>query len=234
MNATFLSPARYTPRSFDGPGFRACVWPLAFLSLLLWTCGKGKPAEGEWPDMPGTTLAESVDDYGYTARYQQMPDGTRHGRYKLFNSQGQLYELAEYRHGMLHGARVLFQESGDTLSVEHYVNDAFEGPFRAFYPSGQLELAGSYTDNRMEGVWRRYYENGRLMEEVTFFDNKENGPFVEYHPNGKRKAEGTYLDGDNEHGTLLLYDENGKLERRMECDRGICRTQWQASEGGKP
>ena len=40
------------------------------------------------------------------------------------------------------------------------------------------------------------------------------------------KAEGTYIDGDNEQGELKLYDEQGELEKIMQCERGICHTTW--------
>lgn len=64
------------------------------------------------------------------------------------------------------------------------------------------------------------------MEEVMFADNEENGPFTEYHKNGSLKAEGNYLNGDNEHGLLKLYNEEGELVRKMQCDSGICQTTW--------
>ena len=80
----------------------------------------------------------------------------------------------------------------------------------------------------MTGKWKKYYESGALFEEVTFSDNKENGPFIEYYENGNLKAEGEYLEGDNEHGLLSLYNEKGELERKMECQKGICKTIWKA------
>ena len=52
--------------------------------------------------------------------------------------------------------------------------------------------------------------------------NEENGPFKEYHLNGNLKAVGNYLNGPNEDGNLKVYDENGDLEREMECTAGIC------------
>ena len=53
---------------------------------------------------------------------------------------------------------------------------------------------------------------------------------MEYFRNGNLKAEGSYLDGDNEHGLLKLYDETGRLIRKMECEQGVCRTFWRAGE----
>jgi len=74
--------------------------------------------------------------------------------------------------------------------------------------------------------WKRYYDSGELMEIVNFVENEENGPFVEYYKNGNKKATGNYLDGDNEHGELELFDEQGELIKKMNCNKGICRTSW--------
>ncbi|MBK8491633.1 MAG: hypothetical protein IPL49_12310 [Saprospirales bacterium] len=78
----------------------------------------------------------------------------------------------------------------------------------------------------MAGSWKRYYENGQLLEDVQFENNEENGPFVEYYDNGNLKAKGAYLNGDHEHGLLELYDTTGQLERKMNCEMGLCRTFW--------
>jgi antitoxin component YwqK of YwqJK toxin-antitoxin module len=78
----------------------------------------------------------------------------------------------------------------------------------------------------MSGLWTYYYASGEVKEKVHYEHNFENGPFEEYYPDGTIKAKGNYLVGDNEDGLLFLYDESGDPERVMECDSGICRTQW--------
>ena len=80
----------------------------------------------------------------------------------------------------------------------------------------------------MSNVWIRYYKNGQKKEEVTFENNEENGPFVEYNENGSLAAKGSYLNGDFEHGLLEIYDGQGVLVRKMNCDKGICNTTWKA------
>ena len=52
------------------------------------------------------------------------------------------------------------------------------------------------------------------------------GLSIGIYKNGKTKATGTYLEGDNEHGELKLFDENGELTKKMNCNRGACRTTW--------
>ncbi len=170
---------------------------------------------------------EAVDAYGYTERYTRDPeDYARQGRYQKLDSAGQLVEEANFVDDTLHGLRALYFENGDTQIVEHYQMGIFDGPYRVYYPEGSLQLEGQYSQNEMKGDWLKYYPNGQLMERVRFEGNLENGPFVEYHENGNLKAEGTYRNGDKEHGELRLYDENGTLERKMDCENGICRTTW--------
>ena len=168
---------------------------------------------------------EAQDEYGYTEKYfRRSSDYAKEGWYQRFDTQNRKVEEAYYLHDTLDGMRILYYNSGDTMSVETYRKGAFEGPFRAYHENGKKKAEGNYAANAMSGVWLSYYTDGALKESVTFRDNAENGPFKEYHPNGKIKAEGSYLDGDNEHGELKIYDENGELLRTMICNRGVCRT----------
>ena len=91
-------------------------------------------------------------------------------------------------------------------------------------------MEGVYINNQIEGVWFKYYPTGELMEEVHFSKNLENGPFKEYYKNGQLSVEGHYKDGDNEHGELKFYSEDGAHIKTMDCDRGMCRTIWKLEE----
>lgn len=150
----------------------------------------------------------------------------KQGNYIKYDAAGTIIEEAEYINDTLHGRRILYFENGQPQYVENYNMGEFSGLYQAYYESGALELSGKYSKGAMNGEWIRNYPNGQQMETVIFKDNQENGPFVEWHKNGNKKAEGAYLDGDKEHGELLLYDESGQLERKMNCDHGICRTTW--------
>ncbi|MEL6986607.1 MAG: toxin-antitoxin system YwqK family antitoxin, partial [Bacteroidota bacterium] len=89
---------------------------------------------------------------------------------------------------------------------------------------------GNYVNGQMEGKWKSFYNNGQLKEVVTFIGSQENGPFIEYYENGNLKAEGNYKDGDHEHGLLVLYKEDGTIERKMNCVNGRCSTTWSSEE----
>lgn len=165
------------------------------------------------------------DEYGYTITYtKRKTDQAKEGWYRKYDTQNRKVEEAHYQNDRLDGLRILYYESGDTMSVETYRRGLFEGAFRAYHENGQLKTLGKYVNNAIEGEWLSYYPNGQLRESVIFRDGAENGPFKEYYPNGQLKAEGAYLDGDNEHGELKLYNEDGSLQRVMMCHRGVCRT----------
>ena len=154
-------------------------------------------------------------------------DYAKEGIYEKYADDGVLLEKATYSNDTLNGERLLYFENGNPQYIENYKAGQFEGPYKAYHDNGALKLEGMYVNNAMEGEWKAYYENGQLKEVVQFEANQENGPFIEYYENGKLKAKGSYLEGDHEHGELELYDESGELTRKMQCDKGICRTTWQ-------
>jgi antitoxin component YwqK of YwqJK toxin-antitoxin module len=173
-----------------------------------------------------TQLVEERDQ-GMLVKYEvDKKTGEKHGVYRQYNPDGNIFEEANYRHDILHGERVIYYPDGTPEIREHYHTGTFHGPYITYYENAQVEFRGDYVDGVMQGKWKKYYKDGQLMEVVQFEDNEENGPFVEYHRNGELKAEGNYYHGDNEHGLLKLYDENGALARKMECDSGICHTIW--------
>jgi antitoxin component YwqK of YwqJK toxin-antitoxin module len=173
-------------------------------------------------------LVEDKDEEGkVTAQYTIDPKTEqKEGMYKSYDTGGKIIEEAVYKKDQLDGERKVYYEDGSVQSIETFVADEHNGRFLSFYDNGKVELQGDFIDGKMEGEWRSYYRNGQLKEIVPFVNNNENGAFIEYHQNGKLKAEGTYLDGDNENGELKLYDENGQLERIMQCNKGVCKTTW--------
>lgn len=181
---------------------------------------------------PNTRSVSTENDFGERESYfVHRETGEREGQYTRYNAAGTLLEEAIYYNGQYHGQRILYYANGDTQTVETYQHGQFIGPWRTYYPNGNLELAGQYQNNRMEGIWKGYYETGELFEVVTFKDNQENGPFTEYYKDGTVQVKGTYRDGDHEHGALFFYDADGQLTKKMNCDMGLCRTEWSRATG---
>jgi len=176
---------------------------------------------------------ENKDDAGNVIEKftRKKVDFAKEGLSTSYTSTGVKIEEANYKNDTLHGKRVIFDENEKPQTIEHYDMGEFVGIFQTLYPNGQTKLEGQYTNGAMNGEWKKYYKNGQLMEVVKFENNEENGPFVEYHENGKLKTEGNYLEGDNEDGLLKIYDQNGELEKKMDCVKRICRTIWTKEQG---
>jgi len=165
--------------------------------------------------------------FGMLERYEvDKKTGAKNGVFEKFELDGTLIEQARFVNDLLEGKRTIFFADGSPEIEEQYDSGVLTGSYKVYYTNTKIEIEGNYSEGVMAGIWKKYYENGQLMEEVTFADNLENGPFVEYHKNGNLKAEGQYWGGDKEQGLLKLYDENGELYRRMECNDGICHTTW--------
>ncbi len=168
-----------------------------------------------------------TEEYGMkVVYYVDTETGAREGLYQKFELNGTLYEEANYVSDTLQGRRTIFFKNGNPEIEENYASGVLNGAYTTYYEEGGKDIEGEYRNGVMEGIWKRHYPSGQIMELVTFADNAENGPFTEYHENGNLKAEGQYAGGNREQGLLKLYDENGELYKKMECDDGICHTTW--------
>jgi len=178
-------------------------------------------------------IVSEKNEFGQNISYQiHKETGLKEGAYTLKDSTGVLLEEANYLNDTLHGERKIYTEQGVLEAIENYKDGTFEGSYQLFYPNGQIKFAAEYRDGVLAGEAKSYYEDGQLKETVAFKDNVENGPFLEYHPNGNLKAKGSYFSGNHsEHGPLELYDENGDLIKKMNCEKGVCRTSWTREDG---
>lgn len=182
--------------------------PFIFMcTIFLFACGKEK-------------YIGSLNDY----------PGEKEGTLRAYSESGELYEEGQFKQGKLDGSRKIFYPSGKLHIQESYTLGVFDGTYVKYYESGVKKVEGEYINGSMEGIWKTYYEDGQLKDEVTMHDNLENGPFTEYHPNGKQKAIGEYLEGEFEQGLLQLFDTSGTLVKKMDCDKGICRTTWKIED----
>lgn len=175
-----------------------------------------------------TAVVEVYDDAGVlTERYTvRKADSVRHGPAEAFDVDGVLMEEAEFVDGALEGTRKRYYPDGTLQAEETLRAGQLHGPYRSYYPDGTLETESEYVEHDIEGTLTGYYRDGARKEEVTMAGSRAVGPFREWHPNGALKAEGQYVRDGKEDGELLLYDEAGELERKMDCEVGVCRTTW--------
>lgn len=211
---------------------------LAF-SLLLTACGSESTTNN--PPTLGEAVSVEVmyvkNDAGQVIEEYQMDKirKLKHGYEKSFYSNGKLMLERNYKLGQAEGKELSYHENGQLKSEVINQNNRRNGAFKHYYDNGKLEQEGIYKDDGIEGVLKVYYNTGSLKETVTYKDGKENGEFIEYNPNGSLKAKGNYLTNDEgkevENGLLELYDENGKLTSKMDCEMGVCYTVWTVEKG---
>ncbi len=180
----------------------------------------------------GLETVEKTEDDGAVIRYTRLKTNfAKQGAFTKKDANGIKIEDAQYLNDTLHGERRLYYfETGELQITETYNKGAFSGPYKIYYKNGQIKFEGNYNNGILEGKTKGFYDDGQLKEIVAFDKNEENGPFEEYHPNGKIKAKGTYLNGDNEHGLLEIFDEKGTLIKKMQCEKGVCRTTWKKED----
>lgn len=184
-------------------------------------------------------LIEKHDENGVlTESYNiDRETGQIEGIHYKYYPNGKVEQQSDFKNNKLEGNRILFYENGDTLIVETYQNAEYEGPYKSYFEGNIIESKGQYIGGKMNGEWQFFYKNNQVKEIVHFKDNEEDGPFIEYHDNGNIKAKGTYKttseninDQNREHGPLELYDEDGQLYKKMDCNLGTCITTWKRSE----
>lgn len=181
-----------------------------------------------------------TDESGFKIEYQvDKKTKVKDGVQKKYNADGKLWEEANYKLGKLEGERRLYFPNGGIMRIETYKDDKFDGPFYEYYENGKKSQEGKFVADGREGEWKYYYASGQVKLVMNYLNGLEDGPFEEYHENGQYKAKGTFKVGVNrfgldntetdnfEHGELLLYDERGELEKKLQCEYGICETLWQ-------
>lgn len=203
--------------------YAVMIRTISFFSLILFFVGCKNDFK---------TVTEQ-NEFGQEVVYQiHKETKLKQGTYTLRDSTGVLLEEANYLQDTLHGERKLYTEKGVLEVIENYQEGEFEGSYQLFYPNEQVKFNAAYHKGVLVGEAKSYFENGQLKEVVQFKDNVENGPFIEYHPNGNLKAKGSYYSGNHsEHGPLELFDENGDLIKKMNCEKGVCRTSWTRTDG---
>lgn len=172
-----------------------------------------------------------VKIYSETGQLQEKYKRDRkkqiHGIYKMYFSNKQLLLLREYKHGKIINKEFVYYDNGQLRKIANYERGEYNGEFIYYYENGVLEQEGVYKDAAIDNNLKTYYKSGQLKEVVAFENGEENGDFVYYHPNGKIKSTGRLKNGDNYDGLIMIYDEEGTLIQKKQCEIGECIVVWQ-------
>ena len=165
-----------------------CVWstePRKAVSQM--------PSIGEITCPPGTMVFGGAPPKAYR-KFCQRKDGTRHGQYARWHSNGQPREHAEYKDGKLHGK------------------------YFSWYESGVIELEGEYAHGEKNGTFvtlgiEEDYKRGKLRRrlvdrvEYHYRNGKQHGRQITRLPNGQELVE-MWHDGRRV-GARTCWDASG-------------------------
>lgn len=133
---------------------------LTFLALVLISCNRPeKVVEKEWkpgqPKLIGWYLEEDGAKYKtreekyyedgkleYEGSYDK--DGLRHGEWKYYYQNGNLWSLGNYEHGRDHGKK------------------------KVYWPEGNIRYEGFFSNDQKSGHWIFYNMDGTVLQEMDF------------------------------------------------------------------
>ncbi|MGL1935500.1 MAG: hypothetical protein OCD01_10780 [Fibrobacterales bacterium] len=151
----------------------------------------------------------------------EVINGTPHGRFQSWRSDGVLDQTGEYTSGKKEGLWIKWYGKNRPLQKAHYVDGVKKGPFNKYYPSGALWITGTYKNNLPLGVHTTYYksgsvkstngcyepssqtytayfESGAIQENYLCNDSLKNDLYRVYYSNGHTRISGFYKNGKPE------------------------------------
>lgn len=152
--------------------------------------------------------------------------GELSGTFKKYDVNGVLLLSANYLDGKLNGIYKEYDANGILLTDACYKDGELEGNYTKRNSQDIIIQEAFYSNGKKNGMEKSYFDNGKLEQEVSFVNNKEHGVVKVYYENGKLHMKGT-LDstskailGDHHLiGELLVYRENGDIEKRLICSK---------------
>ena len=78
----------------------------------------------------------------YTGTFDE--NGKRHGEWRYFFPDGNLWSLGEYKHGLKHGKK------------------------EVYWPDGSLRYEGRFTEDEKSGKWTFYNQDGSILQQMDF------------------------------------------------------------------
>jgi antitoxin component YwqK of YwqJK toxin-antitoxin module len=135
-----------------------------------------------------------------------LVNGKREGLWKVYDRNGILREVNNYKDGKLNGAQETYDSLGRLYTMAHRYNDAFVDSFKLYYENGQLRTENWFdSSGKSQGIYKIYYRNGKLnvigrdvngISVDTTWAYEENGElqYIECYKNGSNGKTVTYFD----------------------------------------
>lgn len=169
-------------------------------------------------------------------------DGVLEGKFNCYYANKKLAHQGNYLNNKLDGISKTFYTDGKLYSIVTHKDHLKQGKEQFFFPNGAIEVEQNLVNGKKHGICKFYYENGTLRQLSHFKEGKEDSIYQYYHKNGQLWIEKTYDDGlllnvkcnydaqgkgrdkgtlQDGNGTLMFYDEDGKLYHIKAYKKGI-------------
>lgn len=127
-----------------------------------------KIAEGFYLDKEKDSLWQYFNANSTLTYEERYKNGTKHGRFKQYYSNGKTLETIPYTDGQIHGTMVQFHPNGLNKSTINFSNGKQHGAIKLYYPNGTIRIEGNYLNGLKSGEWKFYSPEGKLTEKLNF------------------------------------------------------------------
>ena len=169
-----------------------------------------------------------------------MNEGNYHGRFESFHISGEKYAQGYYYNGLKIGEWKFYNPNGTLSQVEFFLDGALDGILVEYDNAGLKEYETKYhggvvvrTDVfNKEGILLKRYSTpsgngdyslvstlGNMRLKGSLKGGNQHGKLIYYYPNGRIEEVRIRVNGVN-HGEKLVYHTNGKLLSKGNFDHG--------------
>lgn len=132
-------------------------------------------------------LAEVTEDGLY--RYGFLRGGKRHGLWRTFNPDGELWIECSYADGQLEGMMRTWGPGGQLISEAHYSQGKLHGASIGWYSSGGEAFSRTYKSGILSGVAIEWFESGHIKSNVQYVKGVLTGECTYYEESGDVQSE---------------------------------------------
>ena len=183
---------------------------------------------------------------GYTQAIGKMNNDVSIGKWKFYNSKGQLSsegeyndagesqgqwtwyhkngtirETAIYKNDMLNGENIRYHENGKLYTKATLKNDELDGEYRVYNDKGALTQKKYFINGKLDGLYKSFFNVGEELLEfhIPYKEDAVESAVTEYYANGKIYSKSPYENGKR-HGIQKKYFINGNPSYEINYQNG--------------
>jgi uncharacterized protein len=131
--------------------------------------GKNNELVPEIPLVQGNGAVKTFFPNGNAGVAVEYVDGSQHGSYKLYRTNGKLFLENTEHYGNSEGLFKEYYADGTLCAEYNYLHDNLHGPYKEYNAKGVLIEEGNSYNGNNHGEIRMYDDNGKLKETRIFY-----------------------------------------------------------------